>query len=234
MIVPIITIDGPVGTGKSSVACCVAQKLGFNYLNSGVLYRVAASYVLRETFKQSQMDQIIKALLEDDIVFEFDRSHADGYVIKCNGRVISDEVTSQEAGALASTMSQSLELRRALIEKQRSYATKPGLVTDGRDMGSTIFPNANTKIFLTAVPEVRALRRYQQLINKGLDVNIDKVREDIIRRDYNDSNRKISPLTIPLGAHMIDSSNETFTGVVEKILDICKQVSDASASQCNR
>ena len=127
-------------------------------------------------------------------------------------------------------MSQSLELRRALIEKQRSYATKPGLVTDGRDMGSTIFPNANTKIFLTAVPEVRALRRYQQLINKGLDVNIDKVREDIIRRDYNDSNRKISPLTIPLGAHMIDSSNETFTGVVEKILDICKQVSDASAS----
>ena len=227
MITPIITIDGPVGTGKSSVACCVAKKLGFNYLNSGVLYRIAASYVLRKTFTQSQMDQLIIALIEDDIVFEFDDDHADGYIIKCNGRVISNEVTSQEAGALASTMSQSIELREALIEKQRSYATEPGLVTDGRDMGTTIFPNAKTKIFLTAVPEVRAERRYQQLINKGIDANLEDICDDITNRDFNDMHRSVSPMVVPKGAYLIDSSENTFDEVVSQVIEVSEAMSGA-------
>lgn len=223
----IITIDGPVGTGKSSVAWSVAKRLNYNYLNSGVIYRVAAHYVLNNLYMNHQISEILAQLNKDDIEFNDHVENAKDYVVLLNGQDVSAEVTSEACGKLASQLSQSKELRQGLINKQRDFKRQSGLVADGRDMGSTIFPEADVKIFLTASPEVRAKRRYQQLIKKGNDANLNEICDDITNRDYNDMHRKVSPMVIPKGAYLIDSSDLSFDEVVSQVVEVSEAMSGA-------
>lgn len=223
----IITIDGPVGTGKSTVAWKISQILGFNYLNSGVFYRIAASYVLDGVYSVEELDAIIHAVLSDDIFFRPCEANINGYSIIRGNKDITSDLSKEECGNLASLISQSPKLREALIMKQRNFESPLGLVADGRDMGSMIFPHASFKIFLTASVEVRAERRWKQLIKTGNGANITDVRKDIIQRDFNDTNRKNSPLVVPEGAVKIDTSSLSLEEVVDKILSLCELKSGA-------
>lgn len=223
----IITIDGPVGTGKSSVAWSVSKRLNYHYLNSGVIYRIAAYYVVNNIYTSNQISEIVDQLNNDSIEFVTHPKNSKDYMVLLNGEDITSKVTSESYGNLASQISQSKVLREGLIKKQRDFDHESGLVADGRDMGSKIFPEARIKIFLTARPEVRAKRRYQQLINKGIDANLEDICDDITNRDFNDMHRSVSPMVVPKGAYLIDSSENTFDEVVSQVIEVSEAMSGA-------
>ena len=214
--VPVLTIDGPSGSGKGTISRAVAQKLGWHYLDSGALYRavgVAAGWA-DEDFS----DHVALMRRAFDTVIEFRTSGAGEPRVIVDGVDATDELRTETAGAAASAIAALPEVRAALFEKQRAFRRAPGLVADGRDMGTVIFPDAAYKVFLTASAEERAERRYNQLKQKGLEVTIDGLLREILARDARDAQRAVAPLKPAYDAVTVDTTGVSIEAVVERVL----------------
>lgn len=211
-VIPVITIDGPSASGKGTVAQIVAQKLSFHYLDSGALYRLVALIAMRSNTDSANESAITNIALHLDVNF-------DGSSVRLNGEDVSDAIRSEGCSKLASVIASQPKVRTALLQRQRAFRQPPGLVTDGRDMGSIVFPNASLKIFLTASAEERALRRYKQLIEKGINANIQILLQDIYERDKRDSNRDVSPLKQETDAKLLDT---TFLNIEEAVNEVLR------------
>jgi CMP/dCMP kinase len=209
--IPVIAIDGPSASGKGTVAQLVSESLGFHYLDSGSLYRLVALKAIR-----------IRADLNNEEVLEDIAQNLDvtftGRKIQLGVEEVADLIRQEIYGNGASKVAAHPKLREALLDRQRAFRKDPGLVTDGRDMCSVVFPDATLKIFLTAAPEIRAKRRYEQLMEKGEGVNLAKILEDIEARDKRDSIRSASPLNQNKDSSFIDTTLLNVTEVVNKIL----------------
>ncbi|HEY9030070.1 MAG TPA: (d)CMP kinase [Kangiella sp.] len=215
--VPVIAIDGPSGSGKGTISQILATKLGYHLLDSGALYRLTALSVIEQEIDPEDTQAVAQAALNLDVVFE---PQADGeQLVLLNGEDVGVKLRLDEISAMASKIATIPELREALLTRQRQFRQKPGLVADGRDMGTVVFTDADFKIFLTASPEIRAERRYKQLIEKGVDANISHLLKSIIDRDERDRTRTVAPLVPAEGAFVIDSSQLSIDEVVQQILD---------------
>ena len=208
---PVITIDGPTASGKGTVAHRVAGRLGFHYLDSGALYRLTALSALRSG--TSLTDEHALSKLASGLHCSFS-----GDKIMLANENVTNAIRAEEVGNTASKIAALPTLRHALYALQLSFRKHPGLVADGRDMGSVIFPNASLKVFLTATPEARAERRYKQLIDKGFSANMEDLLKDLWERDARDTNRAIAPLKPAEGAHLLDTSAMTADQAVEQVL----------------
>jgi cytidylate kinase len=217
MGVPVITIDGPGGSGKGTIAMRLAEHLGWHFLDSGALYRlVAVAAMSREIAVEDE--QALGSLAESlDVNFGVS---GDGMVILLDGNYITGHLRSEEVSAFSSEIAAFPLVRAALVQRQRAFRKPPGLVADGRDMGTVIFPDAMLKIFLTASAEARAQRRYKQLKDKGESVNLSRLFREIKKRDERDSSRAIAPLVPAADAHVIDSTEMSINDVVQKIHDL--------------
>jgi cytidylate kinase len=214
--VPVIAIDGPSGSGKGTIARRVATDLGMHLLDSGALYRLVGFAADRSGNMEAGEDAIAEIARTMDVRFG---STADGEEqIWLDGREVSRQVRTEECGALASRVAGLPGVREALLDLQRSFRKPPGLVADGRDMGTTVFPDAELKVFLTASAEERAKRRYKQLKDKGIDVSLAALSRDIETRDRRDSERSVAPLRPAADARLLDSSNLTIDEVTRTVL----------------
>ena len=212
----LITIDGPGGSGKGTVAKLLAAKLGWNILDSGALYRLIA--LISENIKNSDPNSIGKELKDKKIIFELIE---DQYHLFFDGKDVTNFIRKEEIGTKASDLAHNQNIRNLIKDTQRSfYDSNIGLVADGRDMGSVVFPEAGIKIYLDASIEERAKRRQIQLKEKGMEVNMRNLILSLEDRDQKDKNREVSPLLIPNGATMIDSTNLSIDEVVNKIMDL--------------
>lgn len=217
MTVPVLTVDGPSGSGKGTVSQILAARLGWHYLDSGALYRVIGLVAGEQGLPVSDGPAVAHLAETLDLRFE---PQPDGRSARVwvAGRDVSTALRTEECGRLASQVAVLPELRRALLQKQHAFRRAPGLVTDGRDMGTTVFPGAVLKIFLIADPRVRAERRYKQLREKGLDVNLDSLIGEIRTRDERDAARAVSPLKPAADAEMLDTSYlsvDEVVGIIE-------------------
>jgi cytidylate kinase len=212
--VPVITIDGPGGSGKGTIAMRLAQNLGWHFLDSGALYRLVAVAAIDRGIATDDEEALGK--LAGDLDVDFGLSD-EGMVILLDGNYITGRLRSEAVSAVASETAALPQVRAALVRRQRAFRRPPGLVADGRDMGTVIFPDAVLKIFLTASARARAERRYKQLKEKGENVNLSRLFRDIEKRDQRDSTRAISPLKPAPDSHVIDSTDLSIEEVVQKI-----------------
>ena len=213
---PVIAIDGPSGSGKGTIASELASKLDFNYLDSGAIYRTLGIAVQKANVDFMNHAQIVEIYNKSDISFESDKPHS----VILNGKDVSMLIRSQMGSDFASKLGQIPEIRDILLEGQRAYRREPGLVADGRDMGTTVFPDASLKIFLTASVKERAKRRYKQLITKGIDATLPDLLQDLKERDKRDTGRTVSPLKPAEDAVTLDSTDLTIDEVVNQILKL--------------
>jgi len=218
MTVPVLTIDGPSGAGKGTISRLVAKKLGWNYLDSGSIYRSLAIALLQQGIDLADEAAIVKVAETMDLAFEC----GDELVVKLNGADITPQLGLETTGNTASIIAALPEVRRVLLQKQQNFRQLPGLVADGRDMGTVVFPDATSKVFLTASAEERARRRYKQLKEKGIDANLSRLTLDIEERDRRDSERATAPLAMAENALYIDSSSMSITAVVEEVLNLIR------------
>ena len=202
--IPVITIDGPSGAGKGTVARIVAEQLGWHLLDSGAIYRVLAVAAQHHHISVDDEDSLLPVAAHLDVQFQI-CSEGEGKVI-LEGEDVSNAIRTEEIGALASKVAAFPRVREALLRRQRAFKVAPGLVADGRDMGTVVFTQAPVKVFLTASAEERAQRRFNQLNAKGFDVKIGRLLDDIRQRDERDQNRKVAPLVPAEGALIIDST----------------------------
>lgn len=209
--IPVIAIDGPTASGKGTVAHRVAERLGFHYLDSGALYRLTALSALRSGTELN--DEHALAKVARDLPCSFV-----GGKILLDRENVTDAIRAELVGNTASRIAALPTLRQALYGLQLQFRKTPGLVADGRDMGTVIFPHAQLKVFLTASPEARAERRYKQLIDKGFSANMEDLLKDLWERDARDSNRAIAPLKPAEGATILDTSDMTADQAVEQVL----------------
>ena len=221
MNIPVITIDGPVGSGKGTIAMRLAQKLGWHFLDSGALYRIVSVAAMERNIGAD--DEAALGKLAEEIEFSFSFT-GDELVILLNGNSITPKLRSEEAGVFASKIAAVPAVRAALVQRQRAFRQLPGLVADGRDMGTVIFPDAKLKIFLTASVEARADRRYKQLKEKGENVNLSRLFRDIEKRDERDMSRSISPLLPAQDAQLLDSTEMSIEIVLEKIHKLLEKI----------
>jgi 3-phosphoshikimate 1-carboxyvinyltransferase len=215
---PVITVDGPSASGKGSLASQLAQKLGYHYLDSGALYRVTAFAALQQGLSLEAKDEIAVASLAETLVEKL-HLRFEGDLILLNGEDVSDDIRSEAGGMHASKVSVLPLVRQALVKLQHSFRTLPGLVADGRDMGTVIFPNAQLKVFLTASAEKRAVRRHKQLISKGISAILDILRADLEARDERDSSRSVAPLKPAQDAKLLDNSDLSIEESVNTVLN---------------
>ena len=219
----IVAIDGPAGSGKSTSAKLVAQHLGYLYVDSGAMYRAVTFLAIKKNVLNNN-DEIIKLAEETDIELKF--IDGETYVFT-NGENITDNIRSVEVNENVSIVSKIDGVRKALVEKQKAMGNlNPGIVMEGRDISTVVFPNADVKIFLTASIEQRASRRMKEFSEKGIDVDMNDIRQNISLRDKLDSTRELSPLVKAEDAIEIDTSKLTIEEQVEKILAIVKNAAD--------
>jgi len=215
----IITIDGPAGAGKGTISKLVSQNMGFHYLDSGAIYRVIAFEANQKGLATDQISQITELIHEINIQFIGDK-------IFLTDKDVSELIRSEDIGKFASEIAKNEEIRKNILEFQKSFFKPPGLVADGRDMGTVIFPKAKVKIFLTASIQERANRRYKQLILKEKDVNLTDLFQRIKLRDESDKNRKISPLKAANDAYLVKTDNLSIKQSYEKVMEIIKSKID--------
>jgi cytidylate kinase len=214
--VPVIAIDGPSASGKGTIAAAVARHLGFHYLDSGALYRIVGLIAGERGANLDNDSEISSISLNLNINFDNDKVWVDG-------REVSDLIRGEVAGAAASRVAALPGVRAALMTLQHGFRRAPGLVADGRDMGSVVFPDAGLKIYLTATPEERAQRRYNQLMEKGLGASMAALLQDIRDRDHRDSNRAAAPLLKCADAMEIDTTGIPVAAVVAKVLQLYQE-----------
>lgn len=213
---PVLTIDGPSGSGKGTISRLIAQRLGWHYLDSGALYRAVGVAAGWADLDLADPDALVRCAFDTDIGFV---DSADGELrVIVNGVDATDELRTETAGAAASAIAAIPDVRTALRDRQRAFRQPPGLVTDGRDMGTVIFPDAAFKVFLTASAEERAERRYKQLKDKGVSVTLAGLLREILARDARDANRAVAPLRPAEDAVRIDTTGLPIDTVVERVL----------------
>ncbi len=215
---PVIAIDGPSGSGKGTIAQILARELGWHFLDSGAIYRILAYAAGQRGIALDAADELAKLAHELDVVF----SPIDAK-ISLEGVDIKNEIRTEEAGNAASKVAAIPAVRVALLARQRAFREAPGLVADGRDMGTVVFPDAEVKVFLTASAEERARRRYNQLIEKGLDANLSALVAEIAERDHRDTTRSVAPLKPAEGAEVIDTSDLDIAQTVTCVRALVRQ-----------
>jgi len=222
--VPVITIDGPSGAGKGTVARIVAEKLGWHLLDSGAIYRVLALATHYHQVDVTEEEPLIPMAAHLDVQFEISSDGESKIILE--GENVTDTIRTEEIGKLASKVAAFPRVREALLRRQRAFKVAPGLVADGRDMGTVVFADAPVKIFLTASAEERAERRFKQLKEKGQDVKIGRLLDDIRQRDERDQNRDVAPLIAAEGALVIDSTDVSVDSVVNEILTFAESLTE--------
>jgi len=229
--IPVITVDGPSGAGKGTVCSHLANWLAWNFLDSGALYRILAVAAEKHHLATNN-EPVIAELAESlDVVFDRPQPGKDVTVI-FEGNDISQEIRTEECGNSASQIAALPEVRSALLERQRKFRQKPGLVADGRDMGTVVFADAPLKIYLIASATERAKRRYKQLKQKGFSVNLPRLTADIAERDTRDSQRTISPLKPADDAIVVDTTTLEISTVIQKIEKLVRETLPDSCSKC--
>ncbi len=216
--IPVITVDGPGGVGKGTISALLAEKLDWNYLDSGALYRLTALACVQKKINLNSEPEVSQ--IAENLAVKF---------LPQGGILLEDQevealIRTETAGNNASKVAALPAVREALFKRQQAFLQTPGLIADGRDMGTAIFPDAQLKVFLTASPDERAKRRYKQLIEKGNDVKIADLVTDIKERDERDMNRSASPLKPAQDAHIIDTSELSINEVFEKVMRLYKDV----------
>ena len=212
-----IAIDGPAGAGKSTIARRVAKELSFIYVDTGAMYRAMALYLLRKEVNRDDTEQIGNICQDAEISIEYQNGEQ---IVLLNGENVNSYLRTEEVGNMASVSSAVPRVREKLLSLQRKLAKDMSVVMDGRDIGTTILPDADVKIYLTASSLTRARRRYLELQEKGTVCNLDEIQKDIEERDQRDMNREISPLRQAKDAVLVDSSDLTIQQVVDRILQI--------------
>lgn len=213
---PVLALDGPSGAGKGTIGQLCAVKFGWHYLDSGAIYRGLGWLADSENVSTDDIDGLVS--LADSMSLVCHVCETDSATIEINGQMVTDQLRTDEAGQLASQIAPIPEVRAALLKMQQRCRKAPGLVADGRDMGTTVFPDAPFKVFLTASAEIRAQRRFDQLKAKGMDVNLARLLESIQARDVRDSSRDASPLKPAEDALVLDTSDLSIDEVVARIL----------------
>ncbi|MGB1333528.1 MAG: (d)CMP kinase [Porticoccaceae bacterium] len=217
-MVKIITVDGPSGSGKGTVSRILAKQLGYHYLDSGALYRLLGMVAVRHGLLLEANSALTQLAENMDVCFEALPNGHNRVLLE--GEDVTQELRTEESGALASKVAAIPSVRTALLTRQHQFAKAPGLVADGRDMGTKVFPNAQLKIFLTASIEERASRRYKQLLELGENVSLRALEEQVRLRDERDMNRKASPLAIAEDAVEVDTSDLSIQEAVDKLQNL--------------
>ncbi len=214
---PVLALDGPSGSGKGTIGQICSLRFGWHYLDSGAIYRGLAWLAGDQNVSPEDVPALVD--LADNMELVCHVREDDVAMVEVNGHVVTDELRTEETGEIASKIAPLQEVRASLLAMQRRCRKAPGLVADGRDMGTVVFPDADFKVFLTASAEIRAQRRFDQLKSKGFDVNLARLLESIQARDVRDSSRAVSPLKPADDAYVLDTSDLTIDEVVTRILD---------------
>lgn len=218
--IPVVTIDGPSGVGKGTTASLVAERLGWHLLDSGALYRLLALHALRTGIAPDDEGALEAAAESLDVRFE---SGKGAQRVELAGDDVSDAIRTEDCGAAASRVAAVPGARRGLLKRQRDFRRPPGLVADGRDMGTMIFPDAPVKIFLSATPAERARRRHKQLMENGIDANLGELESTIAERDRRDAEREASPLRPAEDATRIDTTDKPIADVLDLVLSLIEE-----------
>jgi cytidylate kinase len=218
---PVITLDGPGGAGKGTIARLVAERLGWQILDSGALYRLVALAALRSGIALDDEAALADCALNLDIEFRLGDHGLVSTLLE--GEVVDSDIRTEQTGAAASKVAALTPVREALLERQRRFRQLPGLVADGRDMGTVVFPDAPLKIFLTASLEERALRRHKQLKEQGVSASIHSLLLEIAERDERDANRPVAPLRPAKDAVILDCTELSIDEVLDQVLALAKQ-----------
>lgn len=214
-----VAIDGPAGAGKSTIAKKVAKEKDFIYIDTGAMFRAMAVYFLRCGIAADDHEKISEAVKDVNVTISYVNGEQQVFL---NGENVTGQLRTEEVGNMASASSVNGNVRKKLLELQRKLAATANVVMDGRDIGTVVLPNADVKVYLTASVEVRAQRRYKELIEKGLSADLEQIKKDIEERDYRDMNRDIAPLRQAEDAVLVDSSYMTIDESVQAILDLIK------------
>lgn len=225
---PVITIDGPSASGKGTVSRILALKFGWHFLDSGVLYRLVGLSALRRQVPFDAAAQLGELARNLDVRFESDRGEDEPRIF-LDSEDVSLEARGEAGGRAASQVAVIPDVREALLQRQRDFRQSPGLVADGRDMGTCVFPEADLKIFLTASAEERARRRYTQLKQKGVDVKLPELLADLRARDERDQNRQLAPLKAAPGAEVMDTTGRTIDDIVANVASLWEKQSLANS-----
>jgi CMP/dCMP kinase len=221
MSAPVITVDGPSGSGKGTVSRLVAERLGWHWLDSGALYRLVALAALRRDMALDDVAAVAGLARNLDVRFEVDADGAPAILL--DGAPVGAELRTEQAGNAASRVAALQPVRDALLARQRAFRQAPGLVADGRDMGTVVFPDAPLKVFLTASCEERARRRYKQLKEQGLSANLHALSEELAERDRRDAGRSVAPLKPADDAVVLDSTHLDIDAVLEQVLRLAEE-----------